>query len=105
MPMPLPKPGESRSRSRTSGETRRTESRPIRSPVRAHAPRGREVPVPEVVKKHFEEKRGYANYYFNGLNQHGSGRPGTPRRKLRRRRRRLDACRPARNRRASSASC
>ena len=26
-------------------------------------------PLPEVVKKHFQEKRGFANYYFNTLNQ------------------------------------
>ena len=26
-------------------------------------------PMPEVVKKHFQEKRGYANYYFNRLSQ------------------------------------
>ena len=25
--------------------------------------------MPEVVKKHFEDKRGYANYYFNKLNR------------------------------------
>lgn len=25
--------------------------------------------IPEIVKKHFQEKRGYANYYFNKLNQ------------------------------------
>jgi serine protease Do len=28
-----------------------------------------ELPVPEVVEQHFVEKRGYANYYFNTLNQ------------------------------------
>ena len=28
-----------------------------------------EPPMPEIAKKHFEEKRGYANYYFNLLNQ------------------------------------
>ena len=26
-------------------------------------------PLPEIVKKHFQEKHGYANYYFNRLNQ------------------------------------
>jgi hypothetical protein len=26
-----------------------------------------QIPMPEVVKQHFEEKRGYANYYFNRL--------------------------------------
>ena len=25
--------------------------------------------MPEIVKKHFTEKRGYANYYFNAIHQ------------------------------------
>ncbi len=29
----------------------------------------RPVPVPEIVQKHYEEKRGYANYYFNLLHR------------------------------------
>jgi len=28
-----------------------------------------EAPVPEIVRKHYEEKRGYANYYFNVLHR------------------------------------
>ena len=28
-----------------------------------------EIPIPEIVKQHFQEKRGYSNYYFNTLNQ------------------------------------
>jgi len=32
-------------------------------------PPPREIPMPETVKKHFQEKRGYANYYFNRLEQ------------------------------------
>ena len=36
--------------------------------------------MPEIVKKHFEAKRGYANYYFNKLNRdrvlEGVDRPG-----------------------------
>ncbi len=27
------------------------------------------IPMPEIVKKHFQQKRGYANYYFNKLNR------------------------------------
>jgi len=29
----------------------------------------RPAPMPEIVKKHFEKKRGYANYYFNKLHR------------------------------------
>ena len=32
-------------------------------------PHHRPAPMPEVVKAHFEAKRGYANYYFNKLHQ------------------------------------
>ncbi len=28
-----------------------------------------EIPIPEIVKQHFQEKRGYANYFFNAINQ------------------------------------
>jgi hypothetical protein len=50
-PMPMPKPGEN----------------PKDVPAKkAPAPK---LPVPETVQKKFVEKRGYANYYFNTLNQ------------------------------------
>jgi S1-C subfamily serine protease len=65
-PMPLPKPDDGR-KSPPRGEKRR-ENRPALRPG-AKPPARRELPLPEIVKKHFEEKRGYANYYFNALEQ------------------------------------
>lgn len=47
--------------------------RKIRIPPRGGRPpikvMPRRVPMPEIVKKHFEAKRGYANYYFNKLHR------------------------------------
>jgi len=40
--------------------------RPGHPPIRMMRPR---TPMPEEVKKHFEAKRGFANYYFNKLNR------------------------------------
>jgi serine protease Do len=40
--------------------------KPLPKPMHMAMP---QTPMPEVVKKHFEEKRGYANYYFNKLEQ------------------------------------
>jgi len=40
--------------------------RPGHPPIRVMRPG---APMPEEVKKHFEEKRGFANYYFNKLNR------------------------------------
>ncbi len=31
--------------------------------------RRQKAEIPEIVKQHFQQKRGYANYYFNNLNQ------------------------------------
>jgi serine protease Do len=59
-PMPLPKPNEK--------SKDKAPKSPLPGPRAKAAPRP-EPPVPEVVKKHFQEKRGYANYYFNVLNQ------------------------------------
>ncbi len=61
--MPIPKPDdepkpEPRQREKPKGKPRKPP--PVRS----------EMPLPEIVKKHFQEKRGYANYYFNEWNQH-----------------------------------
>ena len=47
IPFPVPRPGHP-------------------SPMPAAPP---EQPMPDIVKKHFEAKRGYANYYFNKLNR------------------------------------
>jgi hypothetical protein len=57
-PMPIPKPND---QPRPGEKPKGKPPKPL--PVRA-AP-----PLPEIVKKHFAEKRGYANYYFNTLHQ------------------------------------
>ena len=60
-PMPIPKPGEKpepgkgRKACPSCRKSRRCEPQ--------------KVPMPEVVKKVFEEKHGYANYFFNKLEQ------------------------------------
>jgi serine protease Do len=52
------------------------ESKPKEKPGEKHAPGGLQLPgmtskpeLPEIIKQHFEEKRGYANYFFNRLEQ------------------------------------
>jgi serine protease Do len=70
-PLPIPNPDEEPKGKPGKGEKPKGKPhdrpppgrRPKPSPLRP------ELPVPELVKKHFEEKRGYANYYFNKLNQ------------------------------------
>jgi S1-C subfamily serine protease len=69
-PMPLPKPNDESKPAPRKGEK---PSEPRKSPLpgspnKRPAP-GAEPPVPEIVKQHFNEKLGFANYYFNKLNQ------------------------------------
>ncbi len=69
IPKPKPKPGEKpESRKPKSPD----EDIPVPTPPDDGGPLrpGEPKPaMPEIVKKHFEEKRGYANYYFNRLNR------------------------------------
>jgi serine protease Do len=74
VPMPIPEPDqEPEKEQRKPGE--KPEPKRIRLPVPGpRRPPGTPAvqprpPMPEVVKKHFEAKRGYANYYFNKLNR------------------------------------
>ena len=74
-----PAGGPSAGRTRWTAETREAAAarqRPARRnpaarPNRPPAPPrlGRDPPMPEIVKRHFEERRGFANYYFNVLCQ------------------------------------
>jgi serine protease Do len=64
-PMPLPKPGGP-PKSPLPGKDGKPKPQPKRP---AKSSRPADVPLPEIVKKHFQEKRGFANYYFNTLNQ------------------------------------
>ncbi len=54
-PTPVPKPGEKRRRDRPGPQPPQMEMQ--------------KLPIPEVVKKVFQEKHGYANYFFNKLEQ------------------------------------
>lgn len=74
-PMPIPKPGEKPEekpgeKPRDKKPKERDEDIPAPQPGDdpLHAMQSK-VSMPEIVKKHFEEKRGYANYYFNKLNR------------------------------------
>ncbi len=80
VPMPIPKPGEEPKpgEKRKPGEKPQPDQ-PQPKPRKIPVPRPggrrpvqltpRKVPMPEVIKKHFEAKRGYANYYYNKLNR------------------------------------
>ncbi len=68
-PLPLPPPDEqSKPKPPNPGENPDGRKKPVpegRRPAAAPSP----DEIPEIVKKYFQEKRGYANYYFNKLNQ------------------------------------
>lgn len=66
---PMPKPDDEPKSEPREGEKEQEKSPELpgrRVKQRAAQP---EIPVPEIVKEHFVERRGYANYYFNTLNQ------------------------------------
>ncbi len=84
IPMPIPKPGDKPKDEKPGpGEKpKRPKIIPREIPIpdgipipgRDGRPKAKQFhaktpPMPEVVKKHFEKKRGYANYYFNKLNR------------------------------------
>jgi serine protease Do len=64
MPLPIPKPGDRKPEKSPPPDKEGKEPVP---PLRVAPPN--EPPVPEIVKKHFVEKRGFSNYYFNALEQ------------------------------------
>jgi serine protease Do len=70
-PMPIPNPDEGPKSKPRDAEN--PKGGPHQLPPHGRrakpAPAGHELPVPAVVQQHFVEKRGYANYYFNALNQ------------------------------------
>jgi hypothetical protein len=74
-PMPLPKPGDKpegpKPPDKKPAERPKHEDGPLPTPDGHPLVPGMPAPppMPEIVKKHFEEKRGYANYYFNRLNR------------------------------------
>jgi serine protease Do len=70
LPMPVPKPNE-KPTPRPGGKppSRGKDQSPPPLPLDDEPPHAlpETVPIPEIVQKHFEERRGYANYYFNRL--------------------------------------
>ncbi len=52
--MPTPKPGDDPKKPAPKGKMKTT---------------GEKLPVPEIVNRHFQEKHGFANYFFNAQNQ------------------------------------
>ncbi len=71
MPMPIPKPDHGPQRE--DGEEKeppdqKGRPQPGGLPHPFH-PATRSVELPEIVKKHFQKKRGYANYYFNQVHR------------------------------------
>jgi S1-C subfamily serine protease len=71
-PMPIPKPGD-RPGEKPGGPRKppdrdddSPEPKPGELPIPAAKPK---PPLPDIVRKHFDEKRGYANYYFNRLHR------------------------------------
>ncbi len=70
-PMPLPKPGEEPNPAPREGGKGKEPPRklPIPGLPGSRTTPNAETPVPEIVEKHFQEKQGFVNYYFNKLNQ------------------------------------
>ncbi|NUQ61107.1 MAG: trypsin-like peptidase domain-containing protein [Pirellulales bacterium] len=73
MPMPIPEPGEEpqpeggrKEKEKPPGKDDRPKSDRLPHPLQ---PTEKPAELAEVVKKHFEEKRGYANFYFNKLHR------------------------------------
>jgi S1-C subfamily serine protease len=67
--MPMPKPGEGPKSGPHGGGKPRGDQPPLPRPGTGPSASRRDIPIPEIVKQHFQEKRGYANYYFNTLQQ------------------------------------
>jgi S1-C subfamily serine protease len=70
-PGPPPKPDKKPPPGRGKNEKPRQPPQPRPVPGPPHMPPriGRDAPMPEIVKQHYEERRGFANYYFNALCQ------------------------------------
>ena len=71
-PMPIPKPDDEPKPGKPGDK--QPKGKPQKLPLPGRPPHGQRMfgappPLPEIVKKHFQEKHGYANYYFNRLNQ------------------------------------
>jgi len=69
-PLPLPPPDEQpKSKKPNPGEKPDSQKKPGPGGRRPAVTPSTPAEIPEIVKHYFQEKRGYANYYFNKLNQ------------------------------------
>jgi len=74
-PMPVPKPGEKPGPERPSPGQKKLDRKPQPGrpvpldPERLPMLPRQAQPMPEIVKRHFESRPGYANYYFNKLHR------------------------------------
>ncbi|HEY4760995.1 MAG TPA: trypsin-like peptidase domain-containing protein, partial [Thermoguttaceae bacterium] len=69
-PLPIPPSDEEpKPNAPKPGEKPQGHKKPVPGGRRAHAMSKPVEEMPQIVKDHFQEKRGYANYYFNRLNQ------------------------------------
>ncbi len=69
-PLPLPPPDEqSKPKTPKPGENPNNQKKPVPGGRRPAAAPASEAEIPEIVKKYYQQKRGYANYYFNKMNQ------------------------------------
>jgi S1-C subfamily serine protease len=73
MPIPTPKPDEDpekpRGREKAKNKPSKTPKDKILPPAHRQLPQEEQFPTPPVVAQHFAEKRGFANYYFNTVEQ------------------------------------
>jgi hypothetical protein len=67
-PMPLPKP-EEKPKEKPKGKNAKPQAVPKNAKPQAAKPPAAQPVIPEIVTKHIQDKRGYANYYFNKLGQ------------------------------------
>ena len=68
-PSPAIRPSPATRTSPATGKDAAEAAAAARAAPSAPSRHARPEPMPEIVKKYFEEKPGYANYYFNKLNQ------------------------------------
>lgn len=66
--MPIPKPDDAPKPEPREGDEDKQEL-PKPGGHRKQPPAAKEAPLPEIVKEHFVERRGYSNYYYNTLNR------------------------------------
>ncbi len=66
--MPVPSPDEEpKAKPPKDGKPNKPSKKPLLPFGKKRPPKKRDAPIPEVVKQHFVERRGYANDYYNAI--------------------------------------